>query len=92
MVNVGSAAVSLSILLHRGLETTKQGTVSQTKPALAQQALVLPAYRCYGERVTTKLLLHWYTGELKLGSAKQTLRTEQLERSGTRDYFENMQE
>ena len=70
---------------------TKQGTVSQTKPALAQQALVLSALRCHGERVTTKLL-HWYTGEQKLGSAKQTLRTEQLERSRTRDYFENMQE
>ena len=48
MASVGFVVVSLSILLHRSLEMTKQGTVSQTKPALAQQALVLSANRCHG--------------------------------------------
>ena len=91
MACVEFATVSLSIQSHRSLETFKQGAFHGRKPILALETLVLLALRCHGERVTTKLL-HWYTGEQKLGGAKQTLRTEQLERSGTRDYLENMQE
>ena len=91
MASVGFVVVSLSIQSHRSLEMSKQGIVQQTKLTLARETLVLSTLRCHGERVTTKLL-HWYTGEQKLGSPKQTLRTEQLERSRTRDYLENMQE
>ena len=89
MASVGFAAVSLSIQSHGSLEMSKQGIVIQTKLALAREMLLLSTSRCHGERVTTKLL-HWYTGEQNLGSPKQTLRTQQLERSGTPDYLENM--
>ena len=91
MAFVGFGTVSLSIQSQRSLETFKQGAVRQGKPALARETLVLSALRCHGERVTTKLL-HSYTGGKKLGSPKQMLLTAQLERPGTRDYLENMQE
>ena len=91
MAFVGFDTVSLSIQSRRSLETFKQGAVRQEKPALARETLVLSALRYHAERVTAKLL-HSYTGGKKLGSHNQTLLTAQLERSGTRDYFENMQE